>query len=227
MKSIIEYDVKGVQIKLYRDLKVYLPSFTTLLIAKNLRNVKDVELLDLGTGAGFLAILASKLGARRVVATDISLRALRRARENATLNGVENIEFRYGDLYDPVKGEHFDLVICNPPMTPSRIPVSRFTWGGVNGRVILDKVIEGAPCHLRENGRLIISTISLVGIGESTRLMEYVGLNVRILDYRTHPFGKTLLRLMDYLRNLPNADYIFDGLGRPCWRLVIFEAVKS
>lgn len=227
MKPIIEYHINDIKIRLYKDLKIYLPSVATLLIAENLRDIDGVEVLDLGTGSGFLAILASKLGAKRVVATDISSRALQSARRNAALNDVEKIEFRYGDLYDPVEGECFDLVICNPPMTPSRTPVPRFTWGGVNGRVVLDRVINEAPPHLKKDGRLIISVVSLAGIGESSRLMEQAGLRVRVLDYCTHPFGEILTRLIDHLRNLPNADYVFDEFGRPCWRLVVFEAVKG
>jgi len=227
LRPVLEYEVKGIKIKLRRDPKVYSPSVATLLIAKNLRNVEGTEVLDLGTGSGFLAILASKLGAKRVVATDISSRALRAARENAALNDAENIEFRFGNLYRPVEGESFDLIICNPPMTPSRSPVPRFTWGGVDGRAVLDQAIEGAPGHLKENGRLIVSVVSLVGIGESVKLMEQVGLKPEVLDYCTHPFGKTLIELLNHLKKLPNADYFFDGFGRPCWRLVVFEAVKS
>lgn len=226
MKSIVEYDVKSIKIRLYMDPKVYMPSAATLLIAQNLGSVKDMKVLDLGTGSGFLAILASKLGAKKVVATDISPRALRRARENATLNGVENIEFRHGDLYGPVEGEHFDLIICNPPMTPSKNPIPRFTWGGVNGRVALDRVIVGAPRHLREDGKLIVPVISLVGISDAAILMRRVGLKPRVLDYCVHPFGKRLLKLIDYLKKLPSAEYVFDGACRPCWRLVLFEAVK-
>jgi len=227
LKSMSEYRVRGIVIKLHKDSKVYSPSVATLLIAENLRNVEGAEVLDLGTGSGFLAILAAKLGAKKVVATDISSRVLRVARKNALLNNVEKIEFRFGNLYQPVEDECFDLIICNPPMTPSRMPVPRFTWGGIDGRAVLDKVIEGAPKHLKKNGRLIISVVSLVGIGESVKLMEKVGLRPEVLDYCIHPFGKTLIKLIDHLKTLPNADYVFDGFGRPCWRLVVFEAIKS
>ncbi|HDD39877.1 MAG TPA: methyltransferase domain-containing protein [Nitrososphaeria archaeon] len=228
LKSTLEYRVRGIAIKLHKDSKVYSPSVATLLIAENLRNVEGAEVLDLGTGSGFLAILAAKLEAKKVVATDISSRALRVARKNASLNNVEKkIEFRFGNLYQPVEDECFDLIICNPPMTPSRMPVPRFTWGGRDGRAVLDKVIEGAPRHLKKNGRLIVSVVSLVGIGESVKLMEKMGLRPEVLDYCIYPFGKTLIRLIDHLKTLPNADYVFDGSGRPCWRLVVFEAIKS
>jgi len=225
--KILEYRIQSAEVKIRLDRKVYLPSAASICLARNLRNVRGARVLDLGTGSGFLAILASKLGARKVVATDISERALRAARKNAVLNMVENIDFRLGFLYAPVKGECFDLIVCNPPMTPSRDPLPRYTWGGADGRMILDKVISGAPEHLREDGRLLIPVISLVGVGRAIRLMREVGLKPRAVDYMVHPFGKTLRKLISYLSRLPDAEYVYDGFGRPCWRLIVFEAVKS
>jgi methylase of polypeptide subunit release factors len=59
--------------------------------------------LDLGTGCGIQALHLAR-EARRVVATDISQRALDLAALNAALNGVESIEFRLGSLFEPVAG---------------------------------------------------------------------------------------------------------------------------
>ncbi len=226
LKNVLTFNIQGIPIKIKRDLKIYMPSVASILTAKNLKNLEDREVLDLGTGSGFLAITASKLGAKRVVATDVSSRALKAARENAVLNNVNNIEFRLGSLYEPVENELFDVIICNPPMTPSKKPLPRFTWGGADGRMILDEVIKGAPSHLKKKGRLIIPVISLVGIGKTFRLLREVGFEPRVLDYCIHEFGRTLLKLKTYLASLPDADFVYDGLGRPCWRLVLFEAVK-
>jgi len=220
------FKVQGLSIKIKADLKVYMPSSASILIARNLRCLEGREVLDLGTGSGFLAIVASKLGARRVVATDISPRALRLAQENALLNDVDNIEFRLGSIYEPVADDVFDVIISNPPMTPSKAPLRRFTWGGPDGRMVLDEVIRGAVGHLREGGRLITPVISLVGIGRTVKLLEDAGLRVRVLDYSVHEFGKILLRLRNYLAKLPDAEIVYNSLGRPCWRLVLLDAVK-
>ena len=225
-EKITVFKVGEIEIKLVKDRKIYMPSVATRLIAENLHDLDGLRVLDLGTGSGVLAILASKLGAKSVVATDISERAIRTARRNAELNGVE-IDFRVGDLFDPVRDELFDLIICNPPMTPSPTQLPRFTWGGVDGRLILDRVIDGAPNHLREGGRLLLPVISLVGIGRTFRALLERGLSPRVLDYRVHPFGKTLHRLLDHLKSLPDSDYVYDHLGRICWRLVLFEAIKT
>ena len=226
VEKITTFKVKGIEVKLIKDRKIYMPSAATRLIAENLHEIDGLRVLDLGTGSGVLAILASKLGAGNVVATDVSDRAIKIAKRNAEVNGVE-IDFRVGDLFNPVRGELFDLIICNPPMTPSPIQLRRFTWGGVDGRLILDRIIDEAPSHLRRNGRLILPVISLVGIGRAYQALLGRGFIPKILDYRVHPFGKTLHRLLNHLKSLPDSDYVYDHLGRVCWRLVLFEAIKT
>jgi methylase of polypeptide subunit release factors len=71
----------------------------------------DAEVLDMGTGSGVCAIFAAR-HARRVVAVDINPAAVRCAGINARLNHLEHrIEVRHGDLFAPVTGEHFDLIV--------------------------------------------------------------------------------------------------------------------
>jgi len=71
--------------------------------------------LDMGTGSGVGAVFAARRGAR-VIAVDINAEAVRCARINALLNHLDDrIEVRHGDLFAPVAGQKFDLVLFNPP----------------------------------------------------------------------------------------------------------------
>lgn len=75
----------------------------------------DAEVLDMGTGSGVCAVLAAK-HARRVVGVDINPAAVRCAGINVLLNHVDHrVELRHGDLFGPVAGERFDLILFNPP----------------------------------------------------------------------------------------------------------------
>lgn len=111
--------------------------------------------LDLGTGCGIQALHAAR-HARRVIATDISSRALTIAAFNAALNGVDRIEFREGSLYEPVAGERFDLIVSNPPfvITPrtAGVPAYEYRDGGMVGDGIVAAVVRGAEQHLAPGG---------------------------------------------------------------------------
>ncbi len=111
--------------------------------------------LDLGTGCGIQALHASR-HADRVVATDISPRALVLAALNAELNGVDNIEFRLGSLFEPVAGERFDRIVSNPPfvITPRAegVPAYEYRDGGMVGDALVQAVVSGAGEHLTSGG---------------------------------------------------------------------------
>lgn len=75
-------------------------------------------LLDVGTGCGNLAVaLAREKPRARVVASDISRRALKLAAENARNNGAKNIKFVHSDLLDYFvkKKMQFEAIVSNPP----------------------------------------------------------------------------------------------------------------
>ena len=73
------------------------------------------SVLDMGTGSGICALFAARHTAR-VTAVDVSPAAVRCTRLNALLNGLENhIDVRLGDLFEPLAGQRFDLVLFNPP----------------------------------------------------------------------------------------------------------------
>ncbi|MRG60849.1 methyltransferase [Agromyces sp. CFH 90414] len=111
--------------------------------------------LDLGTGSGIQALHASRFS-ERVVATDVSARALAFARFTARLNGVDTIEFRLGSLYEPVAGERFDRIVSNPPfvITPrgDDVPAYEYRDGGLVGDALVREVLTGALEHLEPGG---------------------------------------------------------------------------
>lgn len=119
-----------------------------------LQNPVD-SVLDLGTGCGIQAMHASR-HAHRVVATDISARALELAALNVELNGIEGVEFRLGSLFDPVAGETFDHIVSNPPfvITPRAegVPEYEYRDGGMVGDALVEAVIGSAGEHLAPGG---------------------------------------------------------------------------
>ena len=109
------------------------------------------RMLDVGTGNGVQALLAAPHSSS-VISTDINERALDFARFTATLNGCGNIEWREGSFFDPVEGERYDLVTCNPPYVIS--PESAYVYrdSGMEGDAVSRMVVEQAPRFLEEGG---------------------------------------------------------------------------
>jgi methylase of polypeptide subunit release factors len=105
--------------------------------------------LDVGTGSGIQALLAAR-HAGRVVATDLNERALAFAAFNALLNGVDNVELRAGSFFEPVRGERFGLVTCNPPYVISPESAFMFRDGGLEGDAVSREVVRALPAHLEE-----------------------------------------------------------------------------
>ena len=98
--------------------------------------------LDVGTGSGIQALhLAGHAG--QVVATDVNPRALALAAATARLNG-QQWDLRAGSMYDPVAGEDFDLIVCNPPFVIGDGEM-RYSYrdSGLAGDGICQALIEG------------------------------------------------------------------------------------
>ncbi len=135
--------------------------------------------LDLGTGCGIQALLVARHAAS-VVATDISTRALAYAELNALVNGVTNVEFRAGSMFEPVAGEAFDLIVSNPPfvITPRAegVPEYEYRDGGLVGDALVEQFVRSAPDYLTPGG-----AAQLLGNWESragqARLSDRVGLD--------------------------------------------------
>ncbi|HYT66019.1 MAG TPA: methyltransferase [Vicinamibacterales bacterium] len=121
-------------------------TLAALLVRRRVRST-----LDVGTGCGVLALMTAR-HSERVVGVDTNPRALNFARFNAALNDVHNVEFREGSLFDPVEGERFDLIACNPPYVIS--PESRYIFrdGNRRGHGFCEEVVRRAPQHLEEGG---------------------------------------------------------------------------
>ncbi|HEV2814952.1 MAG TPA: HemK2/MTQ2 family protein methyltransferase [Solirubrobacteraceae bacterium] len=151
--------------------------------------------LDLCTGSGILAITAAKRGARSVTAVDCSRRAVLTTRLNARLNGVKVKALR-GDLFEPVGDQRFDAIVSNPPYVPAEsdeLPkkgLERAWDAGVDGRVILDRLIEEAPDHLKPGGFLLIVSSSILGTERTIAAMRDAGLDdAECIARRRGPLG--------------------------------------
>jgi ribosomal protein L3 glutamine methyltransferase len=125
------------------------------------------SVLDLCTGGGSLAILAARVFPNaRIEALDLSPGALEVAARNLEEHGLrDRIALKQGDLFVPLEGARFDLILTNPPYVDAAT-VADFPpeyaaeptlahAGGADGLDIVRRILSEAPKHLTASGTLI------------------------------------------------------------------------
>jgi release factor glutamine methyltransferase len=202
----------GVLLYAYRDClfrvpdDVQPPKAGSLFFCRHLNVRAGERVLEIGAGLGLAAVLAARAGAR-VVATDVVPAAVEVLRANAALNGV-TLDARLGDCYAPVAGERFDLVCSNPPQMPTppgrerADAVAAADNGGPDGWAILDRVIAGAPGHLRPGGRLAFTIFAFLGVKAAFARCEAAGLTPRIVAAETQAFPRIGYERLEHLRTV-------------------------
>lgn len=163
-----------------------------------------LRVLDLCTGSGLLAVVAALHGAESF-AVDVSRRAVLSVRLNAALNRVTVTALR-GDLFAPVAGRRFDLIVSNPPYLPhpdSELPrrgPARAWDAGLRGRVVLDRICAQVSRHLTPEGALLLLQSSVCGEQATIEALGAGGLRTSVVARHRGPLGPRLAARADWLR---------------------------
>lgn len=172
-------------------------------------NGKRINLLEIGTGSGCIAIALAKFIANvKIIATDISPLALKIARENAYLNKTdEKIEFIHSDLFASVPNQEFEMIVSNPPyiarsemlkLPPEvKFEPSLALDGGEDGLDYIKKIVEISPDYLSAKGIVIMEIgfgqkekvkhiFSLSGFKKIQFIKDYAGIDRVVVLYRNY-----------------------------------------
>lgn len=169
------------------------------------RRSGPVEVLELGVGAGVIATHLSGYPDTRVTGVDVSRRALLTTWARARCRG-RRVRLHRGDLADPVLGERFDIVVANPPYVPSdavdppRRGPTRAWDAGLDGRHVVDRVIDLVPRLLAPGGSLVLVHSALADLDLSRRRLSEHGLAVDEVLRCVQPLGPVLRARADTLR---------------------------
>ena len=174
---------------------------------KKLKNYKysdSLEVADLGTGTGVIAISIAKFIEDVIIyATDISKKSLQIALKNAQKhNCKDKIMFLQGDLFEPfigrIKKRSLDGIISNPPyinsydfkLLPPEIKDKEpkiALFGGIDGLGYYRKIIKKSPQYLKKNGFLALE----VGLNQSKMVEELI--------LKENNFNQDIEIIKDYL----------------------------
>jgi release factor glutamine methyltransferase len=175
-------------VKLVRLPGVHRPVSDTWMLADAMRRegLAGKTVADICTGTGALAISAARAGAASVTAVDLTRRAVTCARVNAVLNRAR-VDVRRGDLFGPLAGCRFDVIVSNPPYIPAEtdelprrgatIPLD----AGRDGRALLDRICRSAPDHLEPGGAILVVHSSICGTGRTVEDFRRAGLDADVV----------------------------------------------
>lgn len=237
MDQVETFDFEGQEVKLNLRNDVFQPTTTTKLLLKHMGEVKGKRVLDLGCGAGPVAITAAKKGASEVYAVDVMEEAPKLAAENIKLNGLEDtVTAMQSNLYEKLKGEKFDVIVDD--VSGMAEEVARMSsWypdsipsGGYDGTQPSIDMLEGAPEHLNKDGYLIFPVITLAKADKIIdKAKEIFGDKLEHLDSKLIPLQDELKVYAERLRELKEEGIIdfIEKRSRMLWTLHIYKATLS
>jgi release factor glutamine methyltransferase len=172
----------SLELALGRDTLVPRPDTERLveLALERIPHDTVVDVLDLGTGSGAIALaIAAERPLARVTAVDLAEGALEVARTNAARLALP-LRLRAGDWFAAVPGEVFDLIVSNPPYLAEddhHLPDLRHEprlalVSGAEGFDAIDRIVAGAGAALRAGGALLFEHGWEQGEGARARLRD-------------------------------------------------------
>lgn len=235
METVHEWEGRTGPFSILLPPGVFPPSRTSRELADRLEvDPRDV-VIDVGCGSGILGLVAARLGAARVYGTDVMPEAVDAAQRNARRLGVEQrVEFRTGNLLEPLAGVRADVVIGDVSGIPDAL-AEETEWfpgghaGGPTGAEVPVAMVQATPEHLEPGGRLYLPTGTIQD-------------EERILEVAREVFGeRNMERLADREFPLPSAvaasraatRLMREGLlrlrqrgSRLLWRLSIWRCIR-
>ena len=188
--AIGNVDFYGNIIKVNKN--VLIPRFETeLLVEKTIKKIKNyfqnqkIDILDLGTGSGCIAISLKKEINSNIDALDISKEALEVATYNAKENLVE-INFINQDMAN-YKEKKYDVIISNPPYIKEDEEIMEIVknnephlalYAKDNGLYFYKKIIENIPSITKDNYLVCFE----IGYKESTAIVEIAKQNLNNIN---------------------------------------------
>lgn len=164
---------------------VFWPFEDSLPLIENMRIPYGATVLDVGSGAGTIALHAARKGAGHVSAIDRHPDAVRATQRNSErLAKPGQVEAFVSDVFDAVAGQRYDVITANLPWLdrPGRDDVEAAQWD--TGYATNRKFFAGLRDHLNPGGRAYYAQGNYGAVTKALELMQEMGLQHRIIGKR-------------------------------------------
>ena len=179
----------------------YTAALLQLLLARP-EWARDARVLDVGCGSGVLLAAAGSLGASLLCGVDIEADAVAASARLLSTQGLDaEVELFQGDLFAPVRGRRFDLVLANLPhfpMRPAGVDDRLPSWssGGGDGRALLDRFLAELDRQLSPGGQALLVHNAFVDLERTRARAAFHGLRVELADRVLVPLPPAKLERM-------------------------------
>ncbi len=175
-------EVEGLKIEVCNE--VYPPSDDTYVILDAIKKVTIKEpILEVGTGTGIVALSIAS-GDKYVVATDISIKAVKCAWLNAKRNSLrDKVDVVLCDLSTAFRDKAFSFMAFNPPYLPVMDGdlLGKAWSGGLGGVAVVTRFLRDLVRVLRKEGRALLLQSSISRVDKVLRLMRRLGLKTKLV----------------------------------------------
>lgn len=172
--EIRRYDIQNIKFELEINEHVFPPSPQGKFFAENMRINAGETVIDIGTGSGFLAILAAKLGGK-VSATDNDKDAIELSKKNAAKNNV-SVNFQQGEYFANFN-KKFDVIVANLPQEIVHEnykkaigeQLTRSFDGGPDGNKQVLEFLDIAKKYMHDKSRIYIIVYTVTNYAQTLK----------------------------------------------------------
>ncbi len=186
---LIEATIGGIELKFKTSRRLFSPRYvdkSTLAMLSVVEFGLNEKVLDLGCGYGVIGIWAAKMiGPENVIMLDIAEEAVNFSRENAILNGVEDVRIYQSDGFRDMFETDFSIILCNPPYHTDFAVAKHFVHKGFNRLKIGGRMYMAAKRELWYKNKL-------KGIFGNVKIWHLAGYSVFMSVKRDSTYAKVL-----------------------------------
>lgn len=219
---------------MYSGMEMYLklcprvasPNYYTHFLVDNLAKLElgGKVVLDVGSGTGIISILAlTVLGASSVWAVDADAEAVELTLENCVRNGcpIDRIHCVQSDIRELQLSEELNVIIANPPQTPTPGAAVGPCSGGHSGREVMEAILSFASPYVKRGAYLAMTAADFVGKRQLVAHAHSLGMSTETIARRAFQPGPYTL---SHRAHIERSDYAFSFRhGKPYFNLDLLK----